>query len=115
MSDLVERLRAFIPGEPSHEEFVPPRLAEAADEIEALKRQHDILAGWLVEKDAEIEKLRSQLDKAQDLARAVSDIPYFKNPRIEEIVRAARDFLDGGLPTVNDVRGILSDDQGAKF
>jgi|GEM_PF-5812616 len=37
--------------------------------------------------------LRAQLVSAQEVLRRVSDIPYFKNPQIEAIVRDARTAL----------------------
>lgn len=50
-----------------------------------------------------------------DILRRVSDLPYFKNAPIEALVRDARDLLpavmavhDAGLPTAEDVRGILA-------
>jgi len=49
-------------------------MSDLAEEINSIKQQRDILAGWLEERDAEITSLRSELEVAR---KALEEIGYY--------------------------------------
>lgn len=87
MSDILERLRNYIPGE--NAEAVPDRIREAADEIERLEFEFErsdqsakrLGAKWKEAAD-EIDRLRNQLDqaKAAQLAAFIAGYEEFPGP-----------------------------------
>lgn len=77
----------------------------ASEEIESFKNQRDILAGWLEERDAEIERLRAQVERhhktvdileanARVQAKLLADTGRKVEQANTEIVRAARSTVD---------------------
>jgi hypothetical protein len=51
-------------------------------------------AGWnATQRELEILELRAERKRLRDIARRVADLPYFKNARMEALVRDARDAL----------------------
>ena len=59
MTDILERLRAYIPGE--NDDYVPEAIASAADEIERFRLLSDHWAGVASKAIDEIERLRATL------------------------------------------------------
>ena len=80
-----------------------------------LKDTHPYTADMLGRAAFEIERLWRDRTRVIDVLQRVADLPYFKNDRVEQLVRDARDLLkeyDAGMPTNEDVRGILRHDDG---
>ncbi len=51
-----------------------------------------------------------EIDLLRGIVSRTAELPYFKNERVEALVRDAKDAL---LPTAQDVRGILAPGQGS--
>jgi hypothetical protein len=103
--DIIERLRL---GGPNAWEVY----GEAADEIEKLRRRNSYLVHTdkdIQVQNIEIDRLRAENERLRAALTKIMDRADMRmgSKVSDDVVAIAREALDHGLPTAEDVRGIL--------
>ena len=77
-------------------------------DAEVFKQMYEDATASLWATETKLHAANVEIERLRGIAQRVTEIvPYFKNERIQNLVIDARAALDAGLPTAEDVRGIL--------